>query len=162
DPCFFISGLKDSKKLAPRRREELGELIRQHSLAFCIAQASVEEIDTFNILNATFMAMQRAISGLDKVPDLALIDGNRIPPLPVPAKAIVKGDVSEPAISAASILAKVERDRIILNYHQTWPMYRFDLHKSYATRTHLELLTKFGPLSIHRRSFSPVAKACLL
>ncbi|HVC49602.1 MAG TPA: ribonuclease HII [Burkholderiales bacterium] len=157
DPKHPIEGLADSKKLHAKKREHLSEVIRTNALAFAIAQASVDEIDTLNILRAAFLAMQRAVNGLGIIPSLALIDGNMTPQLSMPAKAIIKGDVHEPVISAASILAKVERDRIILGYHETMPWYRFDLHKSYGTKLHLELLQEYGPSPIHRKSFGPVA-----
>ena len=160
DPGYPIEGLIDSKKLQAKKREQISEDIKAHALAYAVAQASVDEIDTHNILNATLLAMQRAIGGLWVIPDLALIDGNKVPELSMPARAIIKGDVSEPVISAASILAKVERDRIILGYHEIMPWYRFDLHKSYGTKLHMDLLQKFGPSAVHRRSFAPVAALC--
>jgi ribonuclease HII len=151
-----IQGLADSKKLSQRRREALFDEIRAKALCCSIAQASVEEIDQFNILQATLLAMRRAVMGLRLPPKLVLVDGNRLPVLDMRAEAIVKGDAKVPAISAASILAKVSRDRWCLDYHQQFPQYGFDQHKGYGTADHLAALRLHGPCPQHRRTFRPV------
>ena len=151
-----IKGLNDSKVLTPRRRELLFDEIRAKALCCCIAQASVEEIDTLNILQATMLAMQRAVEGLRLRPRKVLVDGNRLPVLRVPAEAIVKGDAKVKAISAASILAKVYRDRLCLELHALHPQYGFDGHKGYPTPAHLAALREHGACPHHRRSFAPV------
>ncbi len=151
-----IVGLADSKKISPRRREALFDEIRAKALCCSIAQASVEEIDALNILQATLLAMRRAVMGLRLPPKLVLVDGNRLPVLDVRAEAIVKGDDKVPAISAASILAKVSRDRWCQDYHQQFPQYGFDQHKGYGTAEHLAALRLHGPCPQHRRSFKPV------
>ncbi|EAR10236.1 ribonuclease HII [Reinekea blandensis] len=159
DPARPIDGLNDSKKLSPARRLALSQHIRENALSYAVAEASVEEIDELNILGATMLAMRRAVEALSVAPNFCLIDGNRLPPgLPCPAEAIVKGDGSVPAISAASILAKVTRDQQMLDLHQQHPEYGFDQHKGYGTAQHLAALVKFGPLKEHRRSFAPVRK----
>ncbi len=154
-----IQGLADSKQLSPRRREQLFDEIRAKALCCSIAQASVQEIDRLNILQATMLAMQRAVQGLRLKPNKVLVDGNRLPPLEVLAEAVVSGDTLIPAISAASILAKVTRDRLLDELHAVYPGYGFDRHKGYGTAQHLLALQTLGPLAIHRRSFSPVARA---
>jgi ribonuclease HII len=151
-----IRGLNDSKKLSPRTRERLFEEIHAKALCFCIAQASVEEIDELNILHATMLAMRRAVEGLRLRPHKVLVDGNRIPTLKIPAEAIVKGDAKVKAISAASILAKVHRDRLCLLLHEQHPQYGFDGHKGYPTPLHLAALRAHGACPEHRRSFGPV------
>ena len=151
DPSRPILGLNDSKKLSEARREALFEEIREKALAWCIARAEVEEIDRLNILHATMLAMQRAVEGLSVTPRLALIDGNRCPKLAVPCAPVVKGDSPVPAIAAASILAKVSRDR-----EMVYPGYGMAGHKGYPTAVHLEALSRLGPTPIHRRSFAPV------
>ncbi len=151
-----IKGLKDSKKLTPRARERLFDEIHAKALCFCIAQASVEEIDTLNILQATMLAMRRAVEGLRLRPHKVLVDGNRIPTLKIPAEAIVRGDAKVQAISAASILAKVHRDRLCLLLHEQHPQYGFDGHKGYSTPVHLAALRAHGACPEHRRSFAPV------
>ena len=151
-----IRGLGDSKVISPRRRERLFDEIRAKALACCIAEASVEEIDQLNILQATLLAMRRAVEGLRLVPQRVLVDGNRLPTLKVPAAAIVKGDALVPAISAASILAKVHRDRLCLALHDTWPAYGFAAHKGYPTADHLAALRQHGACPVHRRSYAPV------
>ena len=151
-----IRGLKDSKLLTPRRRERLFDEIRAKALCCCIAQASVEEIDALNILQATLLAMRRAVEGLRLRPSKVLVDGNRLPALKMPAEAIVKGDVKVKAISAASILAKVHRDRLCLELHAQHPQYGFDGHKGYPTPAHLAALREHGVCPQHRRSFAPV------
>jgi ribonuclease HII len=157
-----IAGLADSKVLSPRRREALFDEIRAKALAFCIAEASVEEIDRLNILHATMLAMRRAVEGLRLRPAKVLVDGNRIPTLRVPAEAIVKGDSKVPAISAASILAKVHRDRWCVELDQRFPHYGFAVHKGYPTAVHLEALQVHGPCEEHRCSFGPVRAAGLM
>ncbi len=152
-----IKGLADSKKLTPLKRERLFDEIRARALCFSIAEASVEEIDQINILQATMLAMQRAVQGLRLKPAKVLVDGNRLPKLDVLAEAIVRGDDKEPAISAASILAKVHRDRWCVHYHEQYPAYGFAGHKGYGTAEHLAALRQHGACPQHRRSFSPVA-----
>ena len=151
-----IRGLNDSKKLTARTRERLFDEIHAKALCFCIAQASVEEIDTLNILHATMLAMRRAVEGLRLRPHKVLVDGNRIPTLKMAAEAIVKGDAKVKAISAASILAKVHRDRLCLLLHEQHPQYGFDGHKGYPTPVHLAALRMHGACPEHRRSFAPV------
>lgn len=156
DPQRPIEGLADSKKLSESQRNRLAVLIKQHALSYSIAQASVTEIDHINILQATLLAMQRAVNGLSLLPDQVLVDGNRLPKLTIPACAIVKGDSKVKAISAASILAKVTRDAIMVGYHQQYPDFSFHIHKGYGTRQHIAEIEKFGCLGIHRRTFNPV------
>jgi ribonuclease HII len=158
DPARPILGLKDSKKLTAARREELFDEICEKSLAWCIARAEVEEIDQLNILHATMLAMQRAVAGLSITPRLALIDGNRCPQLDVPSESVVKGDTKVPAIAAASILAKVSRDREMQALDLQYPGYGIAGHKGYPTPAHLAALQLLGPTPIHRRSFAPVRK----
>ena len=153
-----IAGLADSKKLTALRREKLFDEIRAKALCFCIAEASVEEIDRLNILQATMLAMQRAVHGLRLKPGLVQVDGNRIPLLDVQAEAIVKGDAKVRAISAASILAKVHRDRWCCEFDRTYPQYGFAAHKGYGTAAHLEALNLHGATPEHRRSFAPVTR----
>lgn len=155
-----IRGLADSKVLTPARRERLFDLICAQALCVSIAEASVEEIDRLNILQATLLAMQRAVQGLRLLPQRVLVDGNRAPTLAVPVEAIVKGDARVAAISAASILAKVQRDRLCAELHAAHPLYGFDVHKGYPTPAHLAALRAHGPCAVHRRSFAPV-RACL-
>lgn len=162
DPSRPIQGLDDSKKLTERRREALFDEIRDKALAWCIARAEVEEIDRLNILQATLLAMQRAVSGLAVTPRLALIDGNRCPVLSIPCAPVVKGDARVPAIAAASILAKVSRDREMGEWDRRYPGYGLALHKGYPTPLHLEALRRLGPTPIHRRSFAPVRAALLV
>ena len=151
-----VRGLKDSKLLSAERREALEILIRERALAWSVAQASVEEIDRLNILQASLLAMQRAVAALGMQPDEAWIDGNRCPVLPFPARAIVDGDRLHKVISAASILAKTARDAEMRRWHEQYPQYGFDRHKGYGTPEHLERLEQHGPCPIHRRSFLPV------
>ena len=153
-----IQGLADSKKLSAKRREKLFDEIRAKSLCFSIAEASVQEIDALNILQATLLAMQRAVEGLRLKPNKVLVDGNRLPRLDILAEAIVQGDAKVSAISAASILAKVHRDRLCADMHQAYPEYGFDQHKGYGTQAHLNALNAHGATPLHRRSFAPVAK----
>ena len=156
DPTKPIAGLADSKKLTERKRKQLSEIIQQQALSWAIAEASVAEIDDLNILQATLLAMQRAVAGLHIQPDEVLVDGNRLPYLPMPALAIVKGDSKIPAISAASIIAKVYRDNLMIEYHRLYPDFSFHLHKSYGTTQHLTEIHQFGFLEVHRKSFNPV------
>ncbi len=153
-----IQGLADSKKLSAKRREALFDEIRAKALCCSIAQASVQEIDELNILQATLLAMRRAVLGLRLPPKLVLVDGNRLPVLEMRAEAIVKGDATVPSISAASILAKVSRDRWCVDYHQLFPEYGFDQHKGYGTPEHLAALRQQGPCPEHRRTFRPVTE----
>ena len=157
-----IAGLADSKKLTPVRREKLYEEICAKALCCSIAQASVAEIDQLNILQATLLAMRRAVMGLRLKPAMVLVDGNRLPTLDIPAEAIVKGDALVPAISAASILAKVHRDRWCAQIHGEFPQYGFAGHKGYGTAAHLAALREHGACIHHRRSFAPVARSLLL
>ena len=157
-----ISGLADSKKLTALRREKLFDEILAKALCCSIAQASVEEIDRLNILQATMLAMRRAVMGLRLKPAMVLVDGNRLPLLDVPAEAIVKGDSLVPAISAASILAKVHRDRWCVEVHDQFPQYGFAGHKGYGTVVHMQALREHGPCIHHRRSFAPVAQSLLV
>lgn len=156
DPARPIAGLNDSKKLSERRREALAEEIREKALAWSLGRAEPAEIDQLNILHATMLAMQRAVAGLHIAPTEVLIDGNRCPALPMPAQAVVKGDATVAAISAASIIAKVARDHEMAALHARHPGYGFDRHKGYPTAEHLEALRRLGPLPEHRRSFAPV------
>ena len=158
DDLHPIAGLADSKKLTPARREKLYDEIRAKALCFCIAEASVEEIDRLNILQATMLAMRRAVMGLRLKPVMVLVDGNRLPVLDVPAEAIVKGDALVPSISAASILAKVHRDRWCVQVHEEFPQYGFAGHKGYGTAVHMAALREYGACVHHRRSFAPVAQ----
>lgn len=157
DPARPIAGLADSKQLSPLRREQLAAEIRAKALAWALGRAEVAEIDQINILQASLLAMQRAVAALSRVPDQALVDGNRCPQLACPCRAIVKGDATVPAISAASILAKVARDAELCELHARYPHYGFAQHKGYPTTAHLDALRRFGPCPEHRRSFAPVA-----
>ncbi|MGR2663971.1 ribonuclease HII [Chromobacterium haemolyticum] len=157
DPAKPIAGLADSKVLSEARRDELALLIKRDALAWCIASASVEEIDKLNILHATMLAMTRAVQGLQPQATRALIDGNRVPKgLPVPGEAIVKGDAKVAAISAASILAKTARDAELVALDALYPQYGFARHKGYPTAEHLAALERHGALTAHRKSFGPV------
>jgi len=156
DPNRPIEGLADSKILSPERRAELDILIRARAYAHAIGRAEVEEIDKLNILQATLLAMQRAVAALHVAPDLAYIDGNRCPVLPCRAEAIIKGDATVPAISAASIIAKVARDLEMVEWDARYPGYGLAQHKGYPTPTHLRALDALGVSPIHRRSFAPV------
>ncbi len=157
DPTHPIVGLADSKTLSPLRRERLAGEIRAKALAWALGRAEVAEIDRINILQASLRAMQRAIAALSIAPERALVDGNRCPPLACPCQAIVKGDATVPAISAASILAKVARDAEMRELHERYPHYGFAQHKGYPTAAHRDALRRFGPCPEHRRSFAPVA-----
>ena len=156
NPLQPIFGLADSKILSASKRDSLYITIKEVALSWSIAQASVEEIDEFNILQATLLAMQRAVEGLAVQPDEVLVDGNRLPTLSVPAQAIVKGDSKVQAISAASILAKVERDKLMVDYYQRYPEFSFHIHKGYGTKRHLAEIEQFGFLAVHRKTFNPV------
>jgi ribonuclease HII len=151
-----IKGLADSKALSPRRRERLYDEIRAKALCCCVAEASAQEIDALNILQATLLAMRRAVQGLRLRPHFVLVDGNRLPALDMPAQAIVKGDAKVMAVAAASILAKVHRDRLCERLHERWPQYGFAAHKGYPTAEHLQALREHGACEAHRRSFAPV------
>ena len=148
-----IPGLNDSKKLSEKKREELFDRIRETALDYAVARAEVEEIEALNILNATFLAMNRALAQLDPAPELALIDGNRNTGIALPSRCIVKGDATCADIAAASILAKVSRDRFMLDMAEQYPQYGFEKHKGYGTKLHYERLRAFGPSPIHRPSF---------
>jgi ribonuclease HII len=158
NPARPIDGLDDSKKLSPRKREVLETEIREKALHWAVASASVEEIDTINILQATMLAMQRAVAGLAMIPTLVLVDGNKLPALPCPGRAVVGGDAIHAQISAASILAKQERDRRMLVLAGAYPQYGFDRHKGYPTRAHIEALDRYGVSVHHRRSYAPVRR----
>ena len=150
---YIPEGLNDSKKLSPKKRELLFDEIRANAISYCIASASVEEIDLLNILEADLLAMRRAIAGLSVTPDLALIDGNIARDFPLPAMAIIGGDAKSPNIAAASILAKVARDRECLELDKLYPEYGIAKHKGYGTKAHMEALRKYGPTPIHRKLF---------
>lgn len=158
DPQHVIPGLNDSKLLSEKKREQLFLLIKEHALAFAVAKASVEEIDRLNILQASLLAMQRAVAQLQLLPQLALIDGKHSPNLSCACQTIIQGDQKIPAISAASIVAKVVRDDEMRSWDKQFPQYGFAAHKGYGTSQHLKALSLHGPCSIHRRSFAPVAK----
>lgn len=151
-----IDGLRDSKQLSPARREHLAQVIRSRAAAWAVAEASVQEIDRLNVLQASLLAMKRAIELLDPAAEIALIDGNRLPRLRIEARAIVGGDALEPAISAASILAKQHRDRLMAELDCVFPGYGFAGHAGYPTAQHLQRLRELGPCAAHRRSFAPV------
>jgi ribonuclease HII len=159
DPNRPILGLNDSKKLTEAKRDKLYDEIMEKALCWCIARAEVDEIDRLNILHATMLAMQRAVEGLSITPKLALIDGNRCPKLTVPCAPVIQGDAKVPAIAAASILAKVSRDREMAAFELIYPGYGIGGHKGYPTPVHLEALARLGPTPIHRRSFGPVRAA---
>jgi len=161
DPARPIEGLKDSKLLSSARREALSLVIRERAIAVAVACATVEEIDRLNILQATMLAMQRAVAALRPAPEEAWIDGNRCPALPCRTRAIVKGDRLHPVISAASILAKTARDAEMLRLHERFPHYGFDRHKGYPTAEHVALLERHGASIVHRRSFAPVRRILL-
>ena len=148
-----IDYLNDSKKLSEKRREELFDVIKEKARAYCIATASVEEIDRLNILNAAMLAMKRAVEGLGIAPDLALIDGNRLPDISCKAQYVIKGDAVSASIAAASVLAKVARDRYMKELAEKYPQYVFEKHKGYGTKLHYECLEKYGISEVHRRSF---------
>jgi ribonuclease HII len=159
-PTRPIAGLADSKKLSAQKREQLALKIKQEAWAWAVAEASVEEIDRLNILQASLLAMKRAVMSLSLAPDQVLVDGNQLPDLPYTLRAIVGGDASQPSISAASILAKTTRDAALIELDQRYPDYGFAQHKGYPTAQHLQALRQFGVLPVHRKSFAPVAKLC--
>ena len=149
-----IEGLDDSKKLTEKKRERLYDIIKQTAVAYSVAYGTLEEIETVNILEATYLAMNRAIEGLNVKPDFALIDGNRVPRgIKIPCETIVKGDSKSMSVAAASVLAKVTRDRLMLEYDKKYPEYNFKKHKGYGTKEHTELIKQYGPCEIHRLSF---------
>jgi len=162
NPLRPIAGLTDSKLLTEKKREALFLEIQQHALCWCIASADVAEIDAINILQASLLAMQRALTGLTMQPTLALIDGNQAPNIACETRTIVRGDLLEPAISAASILAKVARDREMVALDLNYPGYGFAKHKGYPTKMHIEALALHGITPVHRKSYAPVAKYLLV
>lgn len=162
DPANPISGINDSKKLSEKKRAALSIEIKEKALYWAIAQCDASEIDQLNILQASLLAMQRAVEALPVQPSKVLVDGNKLPQLKVPAEAIIGGDAVEACIGAASILAKVERDRQMLEWHHLYPQYNFAQHKAYPTKAHLAALQTHGACSIHRRSFGPVARVIAL
>lgn len=150
---LLIEGVNDSKKLSEKKREQLFDVIKEKAVAYCIASASVEEIEELNILGAAMLAMKRAVEGLSVKADFAMIDGNKKPELEIPCEAIVKGDAKSESIAAASNLAKVSRDRVMLEMAEKYPQYSFEKHKGYATKVHREAILEYGPCEIHRPSF---------
>lgn len=152
-PNTIIDGVNDSKKLTEKKREALFDVIKETAVSYSIAYASVEEIESINILNATMLAMKRAVEGLDVKADYAMIDGNKMPPLDIDGETIVKGDAKSMSIACASILAKVSRDRLLYEYAKEYPQYRFDKHKGYGTAAHREAILEYGPCPYHRMSF---------
>lgn len=152
-PDTIIDGVNDSKKLSEKKRESLFDVIKEKALSYSIAFASVEEIENMNILNATMLAMKRAVENLSVKADYAMIDGNRLPELDIPSEYIIKGDAKSMSIACASILAKVSRDRLCYNYAEEYPQYHFDKHKGYGTKLHKEALLEYGPCPYHRMSF---------
>ena len=149
-----IEGLDDSKKLTEKKREKLYDIVKETAVAYSVAYGTLEEIETVNILEATYLAMNRAIEGLSVKPDFALIDGNRVPRgIKIPCETIVKGDSKSMSVAAASVLAKVTRDRLMLEYDKKYPEYNFKKHKGYGTKEHTELIKQYGPCEIHRLSF---------
>lgn len=152
-PNTIIDGVNDSKKLTEKKREALFDVIKGTAVSYCIAYASVEEIESINILNATMLAMKRAVEGLDVKADYAMIDGNKMPQLEIDGEAIVKGDAKSMSIACASILAKVSRDRLLYEYAKEYPQYQFDKHKGYGSAAHREAIIKYGPCPYHRMSF---------
>lgn len=157
DDNHTIEGLNDSKKLSAKRRRELSLLIREHAVAWTLSRASVEEIDALNILQASLLAMKRAVESLAIQPDYVFVDGNKLPDWTYASEAVVQGDGKIDAISAASILAKVCRDDEMVVFHEQYPQYGFDRHKGYPTKAHIQALKAHGPCEIHRRSFAPVS-----
>lgn len=162
DPARPIPGLNDSKKLSARKREALAVQIREQAIAWAVGEASVEEIDRINILQATFLAMQRAVAALPVAAVAALVDGNRCPRLDIPVEAVVQGDGKVASIAAASILAKTVRDAQMLELHAQYPQYGFDRHMGYPTAVHLAALRAHGVSPVHRKSYAPVAQLTLL
>jgi len=158
DPNRPIEGLADSKKLSEKKREYLYPLIKERALSYCVAEASVEEIDEINILQASLLAMKRAIEGLHITPEHVLVDGNKAPDINLSVDTIIKGDSKIESISAASILAKVDRDRMMVDYHRQYPDFSFHKHKAYGSKQHMIELDEHGPLSVHRKTFAPVRR----
>lgn len=153
-PDTVIEGLDDSKKLSEKKRERLFDVITEKAISFSVAYGTLEEIESLNILEATFLAMNRAIDGLSVKPDFALIDGNRAPKnIKIPCETVIKGDSKSMSVAAASVLAKVTRDRLMLHFDAKYPQYDFKKHKGYGTKEHTELIKKYGPCEIHRLSF---------
>lgn len=150
---LLIDYLNDSKKISEKRREELYDIITEKADAYCVAAASVQEIDSMNILQAAMLAMKRAVEGLGIAPDLALVDGNKLPDLECEARCVIKGDANSASIAAASVLAKVSRDRYMKKLAEEYPQYAFDQHKGYGTKLHYEMLRKYGISDIHRKTF---------
>lgn len=161
DPAHPIAGLNDSKKLSETKREALFDEIKSKAKAWAIDEKSPIEIDQLNILQATMKGMADSVLALPMVPDHVRVDGNRCPQLPMSVEAIIGGDASDPAIAAASILAKVHRDRLLLRLHQQHPQYGFDKHKGYPTKQHMQAIAEFGVLECHRRSYAPVRNALI-
>ena len=161
DPTVRIAGLGDSKRLSPQRRAELDLEIRERAAGYAVARADVDVIDAIDILQATMQAMREAVARLDPAPDLVLVDGNRCPDVPCPVRAVVGGDATVAAIGAASILAKVARDREMIEMDRRYPEYGFARHKGYGTRAHRDALLRLGPSPIHRLSFAPVKSALM-
>lgn len=161
DPTVRIVGLGDSKRLSPQRRAELDLEIRERAAGYAVARADVDVIDAIDILQATMRAMREAVTRLDPAPDLVLVDGNRCPDVPCPVRAVVGGDATVAAIGAASILAKVARDREMIEMDRRYPEYGFARHKGYGTRAHRDALLRLGPSPIHRLSFAPVKSALM-
>ena len=149
----IIEDVNDSKKLSEKKREILFDVIRNQALSYSIAFATVEEIENLNILEATMLAMKRAVKGLNITPDFVMVDGNKCPEIDIKCESIVKGDANSMSIAAASILAKVSRDRLCYEYAKQYPQYSFDKHKGYGTKLHIEMIRKYGPCPIHRKSF---------
>jgi ribonuclease HII len=152
-PNDIIEGVNDSKKLTEKKREMLYDIIKERAVSYSIAFATVEEIEELNILNATMLAMKRAVEGLSVPADYAIIDGNKTPNLQIPCNYVIKGDAKSMSIAAASILAKVTRDRLLLEYAEQYPEYQFEKHKGYGTKAHREALLEYGPCPVHRLSF---------
>ena len=149
----IIENVNDSKKLSEKKREILFDVIKNQALSYSIAFATVEEIENLNILEATMLAMKRAVKGLNITPDFVMVDGNKCPEIDIKCESIVKGDANSMSIAAASILAKVSRDRLCYEYAKQYPQYSFDKHKGYGTKLHIEMIRKYGPCPIHRKSF---------
>ena len=158
DPARPIEGLADSKKLTEKKREALYPLIKEHAISYAVAESSVEEIDEINILQASLLAMKRAIEALHIKPEHVLVDGNKAPDVTISVDTIVKGDTKVASISAASILAKVDRDRLMVDYHRQYPDFSFHKHKAYGSKQHMLELNEHGPLPVHRKTFAPVRK----
>lgn len=161
DDDVIIEGINDSKKLSEKKREQLFDIIKEKAKAYCISVATIEEIEQLNILGATMLAMKRAVEGLGITPDIALVDGNRLPDLSCRAIAIIKGDGTSQSIAAASILAKVARDRYMTELDKQFPEYQFGKHKGYGTKLHYEMLEKYGISEVHRPSFLKKLKATI-